>query len=104
MSEKKKDSQKAAAKEKERSISRAKQEMTVSLLRYNKAVDHAVQQMADLMREFMALSPAFDGQRELYARAKMQERVMNSALKMVAGNRMSLWMIDDRALREVSDK
>lgn len=87
-------------RERQERIAKAKSDMSVNVIQYNHAIDKMMQSMGEAMRMCRALSEKFGTQRELMARARMNERVMNSSLKMLANNRLQLWMIDDRGLEE----
>lgn len=86
--------------ERQERIARAKSDMSVSVIQYNHAIDKMMQSMGDALKACHALSERFGTQRELLARTRMNERVINSSLKMVANNKLQLWMIDDRGLEE----
>lgn len=87
-------------RERQERIAKAKSDMSVSVIQYNHAIDKMMQGMGEAMRMCRALSEKFGTQRELMARTRMNERVMNSSLKMLANNKLQLWMIDDRGLEE----
>ena len=87
-------------RERQERIAKAKSDMSVSVIQYNHAIDKMMQGMGDALRACRALSEKFGTQRELLARTRMNERVINSSLKMVANNKLQLWMIDDRGLEE----
>ncbi len=86
--------------EAESRISRRKSDLTVQIIKYKHATDKMTAQLLDCLRECIGLSKSFEGQRMLFARAKMQERVMNAALKAMSQNGLQLWMIDDHALED----
>lgn len=87
-------------RERQERIAKAKSDMSVNVIQYNHAIDKMMHGMGEAMRMCRALSEKFGTQRELMARARMNERVMNSSLKMLANNKLQLWMIDDRGLEE----
>ena len=87
-------------RERQEKIAKAKSDMTVGVIQYNHAIDKMMQGMGEALRACRALSEKFGTQRELLARARMNERVINSSLKMMANNKLQLWMIDDRGLEE----
>ena len=91
-----------AQAEKKEGISRRKSDMTVSIIQHNQVISKVIRQMAEALAECERNSAAFDGQRMLLARVKMQERVLNSALRMMEQNKIQFWMIDDAALEEES--
>ena len=87
-------------RERQDKIAKAKSDMSVTVIQYNHAIDKMMQGMSDALKACKALSAQFGTQRELMARTRMNERVINSSLKMVANNKLQLWMIDDRGLEE----
>lgn len=91
---------KSERRERQERIARAKSDLSVSVIQYNHAIDRMMGKMEEALRECRALAAKFASQRELSARSKMTDRVINSSLKMVANNRLQLWMIDDRGLEE----
>ena len=91
---------KSERRERQERIARAKSDLSVSVIQYNHAIDRMMGKMEEALRECRALAAKFASQRELSARSKMTDRVINSSLKMVASNRLQLWMIDDRGLEE----
>ena len=93
---------KKLAAEQESRISRRKADMTVNVIKHNQAIDKLIKEMLNGLRDCLAISKDFEGQRMLFSRAKMQERVLNAALKMISQNKLQLWMIDDSALENDS--
>ena len=91
-------SEKAEKKARQASISKKKSDMSVKIIQHNQVITKVIRQMAEALAECERNSAAFNGQRVLLARAKMQERVLNSALRMMEQNKMQFWMIDDAAL------
>lgn len=91
---------KAGRRERQERIAKAKSDMSVGVIQYNHAVNRMVQKMTEALAICQELSAKFANQRELAARARMTERVIGSSLKMIASNRLQLWMIDERGLEE----
>ena len=88
-------------KEHDEKVAKAKSDISVNLIQYNKATEKIVKSLEEeALAACKALSPKFGNQRELLARSRMTERVIVSSLKMIAGNKLALWMINDREIEE----
>ena len=87
-------------RERDEKVAKAKSDISVNLIQYNKATEKIVKSLEEARVACKALSPKFGNQRELLARSRMTERVIVSSLKMIANNRLALWMINDREIEE----
>ena len=87
-------------RERDEKVAKAKSDISVNLIQYNKATEKIVKSLEEALAACKALSPKFGNQRELLARSRMTERVIVSSLKMIAGNKLALWMINDREIEE----
>jgi hypothetical protein len=56
--------------------------------------------MSAMIQECINIDSAFNGQRELSSRNKMNIRVINSAIKMMDNNKLRLWMINEKELED----
>lgn len=81
-------------------VAKAKSDISVNLIQHNKATEKLVKSLEEALASCRALSVKFGNQRELLARSRMTERVINSSLKMISSNRLALWMINDREIEE----
>ena len=79
---------------------RVKSELTVAVIRHNKAMEKLARSLDEALRACKEDMARFGNQRELLARSRMSERVINSSLKMIEGHRLQLWMINDREIEE----
>lgn len=91
---------KKRATEKTNNIARAKSDMTVKVIQYNRAIDEVVSNINNALAKARGISAGFGNQRELLARSRMAERVINASLKMLSSNKLQLWMINDREIEE----
>jgi hypothetical protein len=87
-------------KEHDEKVAKVKSDISVNLIQRNKAPEKLVKSLEDALATCKVLSPKFGNQRELLARSRMTERVIVSSLKMIANNRLALWMITDREIEE----
>ena len=87
-------------KEHDEKVAKAKSDISVNLIQYNKATEKIVKSLEEALVACKALSSKFGNQRELLARSRMTERVIVSSLKMIANNKLALWMINDREIEE----
>ena len=87
-------------KEHDEKVAKAKSDISVNLIQHNKATEKLVKSLEEALATCKAISPKFGNQRELLARSRMTERVIVSSLKMIASNKLALWMINDREIEE----
>ena len=85
-------------REREAKVARRKSDISASVIRHNMAMKKLVDSINDTLDACRELSANFGNQRELVARARMTERVLNSSIRMINGNKLQLWMIDDRSI------
>jgi len=81
-------------------VAREKSDISANVIRHNQALKKLVDEMKNVIDECSSFAANFRNQRELQARAKMTERVLNSSIRMINGNKLQLWMIDDRLIEE----
>ena len=91
---------KNAKAEHDEKVAKVKSNLSVSLIQHNKATEKLVKSLEEALVACKELSVKFGNQRELLARSRMTERVINSSLKMIANNKLQLWMINDREIEE----
>lgn len=83
-------------------INKLKEQLTVDVIQYN----HIMQKLKTNILQSLVLcnniseKPSFMNQRDLIARKRMSERVLNATLKMIDNNKLYLWMIDEQSLKE----
>lgn len=81
-------------------INKAKEQLTVNVIQYNHIIQRLKRNILQSMNQCQKLSgQLFQNQRELSARKRMTNRVLNSTLKMLDNNKLQLWMIDEQELR-----
>ena len=81
-------------------LNKAKEELTVNIIQYNHKIEKLLQDMSAMIQECINIDSAFNGQRELSSRNKMNIRVINSAIKMMDNNKLRLWMINEKELED----
>lgn len=79
-------------------ISKAKELMTVDIIKHNRVFDKLANQLKDALVTAGNDNKTFANQRELYMRNKMLERTVLSCLKLLEQNRLQFYMIDENAL------
>ena len=73
----------------------AKSEIAVNIMQYNVAMKKLIDKMNDTLECWKGLAGKFRNQRGLAARWRMSERVVNSSIRLLSGNKMQVWMIND---------
>ena len=91
---------KRISKERQTKIAKRKSDITVSVLKHNQAMKQLVDSMNAALTACKETLSKLTNQRELIARTKMTERVLNSSIRLMTGNKLQLWMIDERGIEE----
>jgi len=89
-----------ARTEHNRKVAKTKSDLSVMVIKHNKATEKLLQDLQAALVACRTLSTQFGNQRELLARSRMTERVINSSLKMIASNKLALWMINEKEIEE----
>lgn len=84
--------------EKAMQISKAKELMTVNVIKHNRAFDKLSNQLKEALFVAENDEKIFQNQRELYMRNKMLTRTIISCLRLVEQNRLQFYMIDENSL------
>lgn len=84
--------------EKAMKISKAKEVMTVNIIKHNRTFDRLTTQLKEALVVASNDSNTFADQRELYMRNKMLERTVASCLRLIEQNRLQFYMIDENSL------
>lgn len=84
--------------EKAMQISKAKELMTVNVIKHNRAFDKLSNQLKEALFVAENDEKTFQNQRELYMRNKMLTRTIISCLRLVEQNRLQFYMIDENSL------
>lgn len=84
--------------EKAMQISKAKELMTVNVIKHNRAFDKLSNQLKEALSVAENDEKTFQNQRELYMRNKMLTRTIISCLRLVEQNRLQFYMIDENSL------
>lgn len=84
--------------EKALKISKAKELMTVNVIRHNRTFDRLTNQLKEALAVAEKDENTFQNQRELYMRNKMLTRTVASCLRLVEQNRLQFYMIDENSL------
>lgn len=82
-------------------INKAKEQLTVNVIQYNHIIEKLKKSILQSMSNCELISKKhFNNQRELIARKRMTQRVLNSTLKMLDNNKLYLWMIDEEIIKQ----
>lgn len=84
--------------EKAMQISKAKELMTVNVIKHNRVFDKLSNQLKEALFVAENDEKTFQNQRELYMRNKMLTRTIISCLRLVEQNRLQFYMIDENSL------
>lgn len=84
--------------EKALKISKAKELVTVDIIKHNKVFNKLINQLKEALVVAENDSKTFANQRELYMRNKMLERTIASCLRLIEQNRLQFYMIDENSL------
>lgn len=84
--------------EKAMQISKAKELMTVNVIKHNRVFDKLSNQLKEALFVAENDEKIFQNQRELYMRNKMLTRTIISCLRLVEQNRLQFYMIDENSL------
>ena len=84
--------------EKALKISKAKELVTVDIIKHNKVFNKLTNQLKEALVVAENDSKTFANQRELYMRNKMLERTIASCLRLIEQNRLQFYMIDENSL------
>lgn len=87
-------------KQQQEQLNKLKETLTVNVIQYNHIIQRLKKNILQSMNQCQKSSgQLFQNQRELSARKRMTNRVLNSTLKMLDNNKLQLWMIDEQELR-----
>lgn len=82
-------------------INKAKEQLTVNVIQYNHIIEKLKKSILQSVSNCELISKKhFNNQRELIARKRMTQRVLNSTLKMLDNNKLYLWMIDEEIIKQ----
>lgn len=79
-------------------LSKAKEVMTVKIIQHNKEINRLIDNMKKTLSFIANEEKYFAQQKEIFARLKMLERVINSGIKMIEKDKIQFFMINDNTL------
>jgi len=79
-------------------MARAKQDVSVEVIRQNQLCDDLMRRADAALAQSEARAKKLAGQREIAARIGVVSRTLRTVVRILAQNRLQLWMIDDDAI------
>lgn len=81
-------------------VARAKQDISVEVIRQNQLCDDLMKRADAALAQSDARARKLAGQREIVTRINMTARTLRTLIRLLAQNRLQLWMIDDNAIND----